>query len=96
MLAGCSAPAEEGRAAPTPAERGAFAGDGTGRPGRGRELSILAIGLCDLVVVLYRGWTDDAPGTAIQNGAEAASPCPLRARSTGTVSALPRATCENG
>lgn len=44
-----------------------------GRPMRG-ELSIPAIGLNDLEVVPYRGWTDDAPGTEIQNGGVAASP----------------------
>ncbi|MFE7224993.1 sortase domain-bontaining protein [Nocardioides sp. NPDC057577] len=44
-----------------------------GRPMRG-ELSIPQIGLNDLEVVPYRGWTDDAPGTEIQNGGVAASP----------------------
>ncbi|MFJ2755778.1 class E sortase [Nocardioides sp. NPDC087217] len=44
-----------------------------GRPMRG-ELSIPAIGLTDLEVVPYRGWTDDAPGTEIQNNGVAASP----------------------
>ncbi|GGO68057.1 hypothetical protein GCM10012276_00980 [Nocardioides deserti] len=33
-----------------------------------------AIGLAGLEVVPYRGWTDDAPGTAIQDRGDAASP----------------------
>jgi sortase A len=37
-------------------------------------LTIPAIGLRDLRVVPYRGWTDDAPGTEIQNTGVAASP----------------------
>jgi sortase A len=37
-------------------------------------LSIPALGLRDLTVVPYRGWTDDAPGTAIQDRGVAASP----------------------
>ncbi|MEU4454738.1 class E sortase [Nocardioides sp. NPDC023903] len=44
-----------------------------GRPVRG-ELSIPAIGVANLDVVPYRGWTDDAPGTEIQNNGRAASP----------------------
>ena len=44
-----------------------------GRPMRG-ELSIPRIGVTDLEAVPYRGWTDDAPGTEIQNGGVAASP----------------------
>ncbi|NYI76982.1 sortase domain-containing protein [Nocardioides panzhihuensis] len=44
-----------------------------GRPMRG-ELFIPRIGVTDLVVVPYRGWTDDAHGTEIQNGGVAASP----------------------
>ncbi len=48
-----------------------FASDG--RPRRAR-LSIPSIGVRDLPVVPYRGWTDDAPGTRIQNGGVAASP----------------------
>ncbi|MEI7054246.1 sortase [Nocardioides sp. CCNWLW239] len=38
------------------------------------ELSISRIGVRGLEVVPYRGWTDDAPGTEIQNGGVAASP----------------------
>ncbi|WP_241248099.1 class E sortase [Nocardioides turkmenicus] len=38
------------------------------------QLSIPKIGVTDLEVVPYRGWTDDAPGTEIQNGGVAASP----------------------
>lgn len=37
-------------------------------------LSVPALGLEGLEVVAYRGWTDDAPGTEIQNGGKAASP----------------------
>jgi sortase A len=45
--------------------------DGTPRRAR---LSIPAVGLHDLLVVPYRGWTDDAPGTRIQDRGVAASP----------------------
>ncbi|GGU14649.1 hypothetical protein GCM10007979_11490 [Nocardioides albus] len=38
------------------------------------ELSIPRIGVTALEVVPYRGWTDDAPGTEIQNNGVAASP----------------------
>jgi len=44
-----------------------------GRP-RPANLSIPAIGVRGLEVVPYRGWTDDAPGTVIQNRGLAASP----------------------
>lgn len=44
-----------------------------GRP-RLARLSIPALGLDDLRVVPYRGRTDDAPGTRIQDGGVAASP----------------------
>lgn len=44
-----------------------------GRP-RKALLSIPAIGLRDLPVVPYEGYTDDAAGTAIQDGGVAASP----------------------
>ena len=44
-----------------------------GRPRRA-TLTIEAIGLTDLVVVPYQGFTDDAPGTVIQDGGVAASP----------------------
>jgi sortase A len=44
-----------------------------GRPRRA-TLTIPAIQLRDLPVVPYRGWTDDAPGTEIQNTGVAASP----------------------
>lgn len=44
-----------------------------GRPRRAR-LSIPALGLHDLLVVPYRGRTDDAPGTRIQDRGAAASP----------------------
>jgi sortase A len=44
-----------------------------GRP-RDALLSIPQLGLRDLEVVAYRGFTDDAPGTEIQNNGRAASP----------------------
>ena len=44
-----------------------------GRARRG-SLSISALGIRDLAVVPYRGYTDDGPGTVIQNGGVAASP----------------------
>jgi sortase A len=44
-----------------------------GRPHRA-TLTIPALGLRDLVVVPYRGRTDDAPGTRIQDRGRAASP----------------------
>lgn len=44
-----------------------------GRPRRAR-LSIPELGIAGLPVVPYRGRTDDAPGTRIQNGGVAASP----------------------
>lgn len=56
---------------PTATETAPLSSDG--RPMRG-ELSIPKIGVSDLEVVPYRGWTDDAPGTEIQNGGVAASP----------------------
>ena len=45
----------------------------SGRP-RDARLSIPALGISGLEVVAYRGHTDDAPGTAIQNRGLAASP----------------------
>lgn len=44
-----------------------------GRP-RDALLSIPALGLRDLPVIAYRGYTDDAPGTEIQDRGRAASP----------------------
>ena len=44
-----------------------------GRARRG-SLSIPALGLRDLAVVPYLGYTDDGPGTVIQDGGVAASP----------------------
>ena len=44
-----------------------------GRPRRAR-LTIRKLGIVDLPVVPYRGRTDDAPGTEIQNRGAAASP----------------------
>jgi sortase A len=82
LLAACSSPEvdrPEGpeRTAPAPqATRPAALVDSMhsdGKPARAL-LSIGRIGLRDLVVVPYVGWTDDAPGTRIQNGGRAASP----------------------
>jgi sortase A len=44
-----------------------------GRP-RDALLSIPRLGLRDLAVIAYRGFTDDAPGTKLQNEGHAASP----------------------
>jgi sortase A len=62
-------PAEQPVSAPRPS--GPDTSDG--RPAQAR-LSIPALGISGLRVVPYRGWTDDAPGTAIQNRGLAASP----------------------
>jgi sortase A len=70
-------PATEAPTAATTAQRGDDAAPGArasdGRPRRA-TLTIPAIGLHDMPVVPYRGRTDDAPGTAIQDGGVAASP----------------------
>jgi sortase A len=75
------APRVETQPSPTPAERAEpvvmeetqprVTSDG--RPRRAL-LTIPAIGVRDLPVLPYRGWTDDEPGTEIQNGGVAASP----------------------
>lgn len=54
-----------------PVEPAAYHSDGA--PARA-VLTIPAIGLRDLPVLPYQGWTDDAPGTAIQDRGTAASP----------------------
>ncbi len=84
-----SPPGSVAASTPSPSEpevAGEVSADGPGSqedaveiaPGRGRparaQLSIPAIGVEDLVVVPYRGHTDDAPGTEIQDGGRAASP----------------------
>ena len=48
-----------------------LASDGTPRRAR---LSVPRLGVADVPVVPYVGWTDDAPGTRIQNRGPAASP----------------------
>lgn len=90
LLTACSAeqPLGTGRnerapgARPRPAERpaaedvsAAESGPRTsaGTPAAAR-LDIAALGIRGLRVVPYRGWTDDARGTAIQNNGHAASP----------------------
>ena len=81
---GTSTPTETsspGRPASGPRDRDSDDGpaEPTGpEPSDGRPapavVSIPALGLRDLAVVPYRGWTDDARGTRIQNGGDAASP----------------------
>ncbi|KHL11236.1 UNVERIFIED_CONTAM: hypothetical protein LK11_43880 [Mumia flava] len=44
------------------------------RPPRDARVSIPAIGVSGLAVIAYRGRTDDAAGTRIQDGGDAASP----------------------
>jgi sortase A len=66
-------PANAPAAAPAPEPESS-----DGRPRRAR-LSIPALGLHDLLVVPYRGRTDDAPGTRIQDRGAAASPFGARA-----------------
>ena len=68
---GSEAPVPTSRPAARPAEPLLRVSDG--RPRRA-ALSIPVLGLHSLDVVPYRGFTDDAPGTAIQNGGRAASP----------------------
>ncbi len=57
--------------APSPTPSGPRTSDG--EPAAAR-LDIPTLGISGLRVVPYRGWTDDAPGTAIQNRGVAASP----------------------
>jgi sortase A len=57
----------------TAEEAAALAIVSDGRP-RMARLSIPAIGLRAVTVVPYRGWTDDGPGTRIQDRGVAASP----------------------
>jgi sortase A len=57
--------------APSPRPSGPRTSDGGPAAAR---LDIPALGISGLRVVPYRGWTDDAPGTAIQNRGLAASP----------------------
>ncbi|MDF1602499.1 sortase [Nocardioides sp. YIM 152315] len=90
LLAGCSAPSEAPSGAPAgsrapaeprpsaqatvgaePVEEAALHSDGTPR---GAMLTIPSIRVRGLAVVPYVGWTDDAPGTRIQNRGRAASP----------------------
>jgi sortase A len=65
-----ASPPREPEAVEARADRNAVS---DGRPRRAR-LSIPAIGLHDLAVEPYRGKTDDARGTRIQDGGVAASP----------------------
>jgi sortase A len=67
------APSRSGTPSPSPpaTEAAPLSSDGQARPA---ELSIPSIGVTDLEVVPYRGRTDDAPGTEIQNDGRAASP----------------------
>jgi sortase A len=63
------APAEQPDSAPEPS--GPRPSDGAPAAAR---LDIPTLGITGLRVVPYRGWTDDAPGTEIQNRGLAASP----------------------
>lgn len=56
---------------PDPEPTGPATSDG--KPRRAR-LSVPSLGIHDLPVLPYRGWTDDAPGTRIQDRGVAASP----------------------
>jgi sortase A len=58
---------------PAPAPRPAGPRTSDGDPAAAR-IDVPALGIRDLRVVPYRGWTDDAAGTAIQNRGLAASP----------------------
>ncbi len=63
-----SSPEPRHRAEPEPAF---VPSDGRPRPA---TLTIRTLGIRELPVEPYRGWTDDGPGTAIQDGGIAASP----------------------
>jgi len=65
------APSVEPTSSPTPTPTGPAVSDGRPRDAR---LSIPKIGVDDLRVVAYRGFTDDRRGTVIQNRGRAASP----------------------
>lgn len=60
-------------ATPTATEASRAGPESDGTPVRA-SLSIPRIDVVDLPVEPYRGWTDDAPGTEIQDGGIAASP----------------------
>lgn len=60
-------------AAPAPAADKPKVAHSDGKP-RDARLTIPALGIRRLPVIAYRGWTDDAPGTRIQNRGIAAAP----------------------
>lgn len=60
-------------AAPTPTPTSTGPAPSNGTP-RDAALTIPALGIENLAVIAYEGWTDDGPGTEIQNGGVAASP----------------------
>ena len=66
-------PGRESRAGSGSEKQGRELGPGDGRPRRA-DLTVPRLGIRDLTVVPYVGWTDDAPGTAIQDRGLAASP----------------------
>ena len=66
-----TSPSAEPTPTPSPTPTGPATSDG--RP-RNARLTIPAIGVDDLRVVAYRGFTDDGRGTVIQNRGHAASP----------------------
>lgn len=71
---GVATPIGDTEAAPTPTPPPAPAAvPSDGRP-RAARLTIPALDIRNLPIEPYRGWTDDAPGTAIQDRGKAASP----------------------
>ncbi len=66
-------PAEQPAAEPAPSPTPSGPRTSDGEPAAAR-IGIPALGISGLRVVPYSGWTDDAPGTAIQNRGLAASP----------------------
>lgn len=71
MSSGPSATESVAEPSPDPEPSGPATSDG--RPRRA-VLSVPALGIRNLAVLPYKGWTDDAPGTRIQDRGVAASP----------------------
>ena len=66
-----AAPTVTATPTPSPTPTGPIPSDGTPRDA---TLTIAALGIENLDVIAYEGWTDDAAGTDIQDGGAAASP----------------------
>jgi sortase A len=66
-----AAPTVTATPTPSPTPTGPVPSDGTPRDA---TLTIAALGIENLDVIAYEGWTDDAAGTDIQDGGVAASP----------------------